>query len=215
MAILPQEVLNRYDMVSKTLQPPVFDVARYPTAATATSASASVKPESPDMSDVFNEIVYKMAQYYFSVFQAIFAKDNDSVRPSIADFLQLRDPLMRSRKLIFYYDELHELIDKKLFYVNRTADEFKERSKTSLLEHAYQRVLEDSKQTDKTKYQEKLNAIVNMTEVTRKQLQEEINGLEGHKNDMDSARKAAYLSHVFRLPWDTRVDTFWDVQYSR
>lgn len=120
------------------------------------------------MSDVFNEIVYKMAQYYFSVFQAIFAKDNDSVRPSIADFLQLRDPLMRSRKLIFYYDELHELIDKKLFYVNRTAEEFRERSKTSLLEHAYQRVLEDSKQTDKTKYQEKLNAIVNMTEVTRK-----------------------------------------------
>ena len=60
---------------------------------------------------------------------------------------------MRSRKLIFYFDELHELIDKKLFYVQKTAEEFKERSKTSLLEHAYQRVLEDNKQSDKKKYQ--------------------------------------------------------------
>jgi hypothetical protein len=32
------------------------------------------------------------------------------------------------------------------------ADEFKERSKTSLLEHAYQRVLEDTKKTDKSKF---------------------------------------------------------------
>lgn len=78
-----------------------------------------------------------MAQYYFSVFQAIFAKDNDSVRPSISDFLALQDPMMRSRKIIFYYEELHQLIDKKLHYVQKMAEEFKERSKTSLLEHAY------------------------------------------------------------------------------
>ena len=32
------------------------------------------------------------------------------------------------------------------------AEEFKERSKTSLLEHAYQRVLEDSKQSEKSKF---------------------------------------------------------------
>ena len=32
------------------------------------------------------------------------------------------------------------------------ADEFKERSKTNLLEHAYQRVLEDTKKSDKAKY---------------------------------------------------------------
>ena len=93
-----------------------------------------------------------MAQYYFSVFQAIFAKDNESVRPSIHDFLGLQDPLMRSRKLIYYFEELHDLIDKKLYYVQKMAEEFKERSKTSLLEHAYQRVLEDSKQTDKSKF---------------------------------------------------------------
>jgi ATP-dependent Lon protease len=139
------------------------------------------------------------------------------VRPSIADFLSLRDPLMRSRKLIFYYEELHELIDRKLHYVQKMAEEFKERSKTSLLEHAYQRVLEDSKQSDKSKFQEKLDAIpaLAMPEPTRKQIQEEINALEANKSDADSARKVAYLNHIFRLPWDSRVDTFWDVGYSR
>ena len=30
LAILPQEVLQRYDMVAKTLQTPVFDITRYP-----------------------------------------------------------------------------------------------------------------------------------------------------------------------------------------
>jgi hypothetical protein len=50
------------------------------------------------------------------------------------------------------------------------AEEFKERSKTSLLEHAYQRVLEDSKQSEKSKFQEKLDAIpaLAMPEPTRK-----------------------------------------------
>jgi len=31
---------------------------------------------------------------------------------------------------------------------------------------------------------------------------------------MDSARKVQYLNHVFRLPWDKRVEPYWDVQYS-
>jgi ATP-dependent Lon protease len=31
---------------------------------------------------------------------------------------------------------------------------------------------------------------------------------------MDTARKIAYLGNVFRLPWDSRVDPFWDVKYS-
>ena len=52
--------------------------------------------------------------------------------------------------------------------MQKTADEFKERSKTNLLEHAYQRVLEDTKQTEKSKMQEKLNAVKNMPEATRK-----------------------------------------------
>lgn len=58
------------------------------------------------------------------------------------------------------------------------ADEFKERSKTSLLEHAYQRVLEDTKKTDKSKFQEKLDQVKNMEESVRKTLQEEIDGLD-------------------------------------
>jgi ATP-dependent Lon protease len=215
LTILPAEVLNRYDMVAKTLQTPVFDITRY----TPSTSTPGVDPTVPEVTfqQTFDEIVYKMAQYYFSVFQAIFAKDNDSVRPSIADFLSLQDPMMRSRKIIFYYEELHQLIDKKLHYVQKMAEEFKERSKTSLLEHAYQRVLEDSKQSDKSKFQEKLDAIAAgaMPEPTRKQLQEEINGMDAGKSDADSARKVQYLNHIFRLPWDARVDTFWDVAYSK
>jgi len=68
------------------------------------------------------------------------------------------------------------------------AEEFKERSKTSLLEHAYQRVLEDTKKSDKSKYQEKLDEVTHMEESTRKVLQEEIDGLDA-KNDQESSRK--------------------------
>ena len=75
LVILPQEILNRYDMVSKSLQPPVFDMSKY--------------AEGTRFIDIFNEITYKMAQYYFSVFQALFSKDNDSVRPMISDFLKI------------------------------------------------------------------------------------------------------------------------------
>ena len=113
LTILPSEVLNRYDMVAKTLQTPVFDITRYPSSTTGADGTTT----EVSFQQTFDEIVYKMAQYYFSVFQAIFAKDNDSVRPSIADFLSLQDPMMRSRKIIFYYEELHQLIDKKLHYV--------------------------------------------------------------------------------------------------
>jgi len=63
----------------------------------------------------------------------------------ITSFLSIQDPIHRSRKIIGYFEELHGIIDKKLYYVQKMADEFKERSKTHLLQHAYQRVLEDSK----------------------------------------------------------------------
>jgi Lon-like ATP-dependent protease len=53
-----------------------------------------------------------------------------------------------------------------------------------------------------------------MPESVRKVLQEEINGLDV-KNEMDSARKTNYLNQIFRLPWDTRVEPFWDTKYSR
>lgn len=75
-------------------------------------------------------------------------------------------------------------------------------------------MLEDNKKSEKTKYQEKLDAVENMPDSVRKVLQEEINGLDT-KNDMDTSRKTNYLTQVFRLPWDQRVDPYWDVQYSK
>lgn len=93
LMILPQEVLNRYDMVVKSLLPPVFDGEKYP-------------PET-EFLEIFNEVVFKMGQFYFAVFQAIFSKDNESMRPMLTSFLQTRDPVHRSRKLINLYDEMH------------------------------------------------------------------------------------------------------------
>lgn len=154
LVVLPTEILNRYDMVAKSLIAPVFDQTK----------------TAPDTSfhTFFNEIIFKMAQQYFSVYQTIFAKNADIVKPLIADFLAIQDPLHRSRKIIGYFKELHEIIDKKLHYIHKTSEEMKERNKTSLLEHAYQRVLEDSKKNDKTKYQEKLDAVKDMPESIRK-----------------------------------------------
>jgi hypothetical protein len=143
-------------MVMKSLQAPLFDINKY--------------DEGAAYIDIFNEIVFKMAHFYFAVFQAIFSKDNEGMRPMIYSFIQTRDPLHRSRKLVNLYEEMHSIIDKKLYYVQKTAEEFKERSKTSLLEHAYQRVLEDNKKSEKTKFQEKLDEVTNMPESTRKVL---------------------------------------------
>ena len=67
-------------------------------------------------------------------------------------------------------EELHSIIDQKLYYVQKMNEELKERQKTNLLEQAYQKVLEDGKQSDKAKYQEKLDAIVNMSDSIRKTL---------------------------------------------
>jgi len=47
LVILPQEILNRYDMVAKSLQPPVFDMSKYPTTT--------------KFIDIFDEITYKLA----------------------------------------------------------------------------------------------------------------------------------------------------------
>ena len=86
----------------------------------------------------------------------------------IASFLQTKGPMHRSRKLINLFEEMHGIIDKKLYYVQKTAEEFKERSKTAMLEHAYQRVLQDNKKNDREKFQEKLNDVTNMPESVRK-----------------------------------------------
>ena len=136
------------------------------------------------------------------------------MRPMIASFLQTKDPMHRSRKLINLFEEMHGIIDKKLYYVQKTAEEFKERSKTAMLEHAYQRVLQDNKKNDREKFQEKLNEVKNMPDSVRKVVQEEINSLES-KNESESSRKVQFLTQVFRLPWDGRVDPYWDVKYSQ
>jgi hypothetical protein len=47
LVILPAEILNRYDMVAKTLQPPVFDIGKYPIEG--------------NFLETFDEIVYKLA----------------------------------------------------------------------------------------------------------------------------------------------------------
>lgn len=75
-------------MVTKSMSTPNFDLSKYGPVSTAAAGSA-VTPEQIEFGEIFNEIVYKMAQYYFAVFQAIFSKDNESVRPSIQDFLSI------------------------------------------------------------------------------------------------------------------------------
>jgi hypothetical protein len=45
--VLPQEVVNRYDMVVKSLQPPSFDTGS--------------KYDNKSMPEVFDEAVFKMA----------------------------------------------------------------------------------------------------------------------------------------------------------
>lgn len=67
----------------------------------------------------------------------MFNKNNDQQRDLINKFLQSKDPLERSRKIAKLYQELQEIIDKKLFYVYKTADEMKDRSKNHLLEQAF------------------------------------------------------------------------------
>jgi hypothetical protein len=61
------------------------------------------------------------------------------------------------------------------------------------LENAYQRVLEENKKSEKSKYQEMLDAVVNMDKSVRKVLQEEVDSLS-EKNEMETARKTQYLT---------------------
>lgn len=35
------------------------------------------------------------------------------------------------------------------------------------------------------------------------------------KGDVDAAKRVTYMTQIFRLPWDKRVDPFWDVAFSR
>lgn len=111
-------------MVIKSLQTPDFNLSK-------------INSKDQDYINLFNEVVYKMAQYYFAIFQALFTKDSDSMRPLITHFLGTKDPLHRSRKLVSLYEEMIEMMDQKIMYANKTVEEHKERSKQALLEGAF------------------------------------------------------------------------------
>ena len=56
------------------------------------------------------------------------------MRPIIHIFLDIKEPIQRSNKLISLYKELIEIINKKLSYVQEINEEFKLRSPNLLLE---------------------------------------------------------------------------------
>jgi ATP-dependent Lon protease len=37
----------------------------------------------------------------------------------VTDYIQIQDPLHRARKIISYFEELHGIIDKKLYYAQK------------------------------------------------------------------------------------------------
>ena len=200
LMILPSEMLNTYDMVIKTLPVPNFEMYRYRSEVS--------------LFELFNQITCKMAHYYFSLFQALFSKDQKDMKTQMRRFLECDDPIMRSKKVIYLFDEFTHLLDQKCYYIQKTAEEFKERSKQAMLERAFQRVLESNKTSDKENFQKQLDDTQNMPDRVRKMLQAEIDGLES-RQDMDGARKSQYLTQVFRLPWDKRHEPFWDVKFAR
>ncbi|CAI2378439.1 unnamed protein product [Moneuplotes crassus] len=201
LMMLPSEMINTYDMVVKTLPVPNFEIHRYRSEIS--------------LYELFNQITCKMAHYYFSMFQALFSKDQKDMKKQMKDFLVEIDPVMRSKKVTYLFDEFTHLLDQKCYYIQKTAEEFKERSKQAMLESAFQKVLENNKTNEKDSFQKMLDEVEEMPDRIRKIIQEEINGLESKSSDMDSARKATFLQHVFRLPWDKRIDAYWDVQFSR
>ena len=65
------------------------------------------------------------------------------------------------------------------------------------------------KKSDKEKYSEKLEEVVNISEGDRRIIQGEINSIED-KNESENMRIIEYLNIVFRLPWDKHATEIWD-----
>lgn len=101
----------------------------------------------------------------------------------------------------------------KVMVIRSTSEEYKEKSKKVIIESALQKVINENKKSDKDDFNEKLKSIVNMPDSIRKIIQQEIDGLES-KSEYDNSKKVSYLNHVFRLPWDKRVEPYWDVSFS-
>lgn len=49
-------------------------------------------------------------------------------------FLDINDPIQRSRKVLTYFSELIFLIEKKMQYIHQMHEDLKEKSKQSILE---------------------------------------------------------------------------------
>lgn len=84
----------------------------------------------------------------------------------------------------------------KVMMIRATTEEFKDRSKKSIIEGALQKVINENKRSDKELFTEKLKAIVDMPESIRKLIQIEIDGLES-KSEYDNSKKVSYLQNVF------------------
>ena len=122
LSVMPAEMMNTYDMIAKTLPVPTFELYRY--------------ASSKSLYDILNEITSKMAHYYFSIYQALFSNDQDDLKRQQALFLSSNDPVDRAKKVVFLFSEFIEMLDKKMYYVQKTAEEFKDRNKKTILEGA-------------------------------------------------------------------------------
>ena len=66
LSVMPNEMMNTYDMIAKTLPIPSFELYRYSSSKT--------------LYDILNEITSKMAHYYFSIYQALFTNDDKEIK---------------------------------------------------------------------------------------------------------------------------------------
>ena len=51
-----------------------------------------------------------------------------------------------------FYANLNELLDKKMFYIAKISEDYKEKNKKIILENAFQKVLSEGKGSDKERF---------------------------------------------------------------
>ena len=81
LGVLPQEGINAYDMLLKSLPLPSFEIHKY---------------MERNLFQIFREVTFKMAHYYFSLQQTLFSNSSDIQKELVNDFLKCNDPFMRS-----------------------------------------------------------------------------------------------------------------------
>ena len=81
LGVLPQEGVHAYDMLLKSLPLPSFELHKY---------------QERSLQLVFREVTFKMAHYYFSLHQTLFANSSDAQKELVRDFLRNSDPFERS-----------------------------------------------------------------------------------------------------------------------